>query len=75
MARLRSGFDTARDLLSFLLGAGILVAIVARGEPVDPIAAGLGATLVGLPAALTGLSRPRDPGPPRDQSAPRVDAP
>lgn len=56
MARLRSGFSTARDLLSFLLGAGILAVPIMRGLPLDPIAAGIGATLVGLPAAL--LARP-----------------
>lgn len=63
MSVLPSGFATWRDLLSFGLGAGVLIyAIAVRHPPPDPLSIGVGVALVGLPpvAAFAGGKAKRD---------------
>jgi len=59
--RMASGFATLRDLLSFALGAGILVySIVFEPPPPEPLSVGVGVALVGVAPAAAFAQRTRD---------------
>lgn len=56
--RMQSGFATLRDLVSFGLGAGILIyCIVVEPPPPEPISIGVGVALAGLPTAAAVAGR------------------
>jgi hypothetical protein len=57
---MRSGFDTVRDLVLFILGVAVLLyALIYRDPPPDAVTVGVGILLVGLPIAALFPGGPR----------------
>lgn len=56
--RTPTGFATLRDMLSFGLGAGLLVySIVVDPPPPEPLSVGVGVALVGIPPVAAYAAR------------------
>lgn len=63
---LPSGFATLRDVVTFVIGLGIIINEVFLQPSVEPAAVAIGVSLTGLPLVF-GADERRRPGPPGER--------